>query len=126
VSRRTAKRDAWLFLPPEVERLVPRLVEQLGVSSAAAEAARIDRLVCRGDATAWFVHLRGLCDRLARAVAERGASEQARTLALVLRDQYLLALGIREPDPRDATEVERLDRLLRDRLGGGSERPRAG
>ena len=120
MTRRAAGRDAWLFLPPEVERLAPGLLADLGAASESAEASTIDRLVTRGDSAAWFAHLRTLGDVLARAVAERGPAESARTLALVLRDQYLLALGIREPDLRDETALARLDILLRDRLGGAT------
>lgn len=120
MRQRAARRDAWLFLPPEVERLAPGLLADLGAASESAEAALIDRLVTRGDAGAWFAHLRTLGDVLARAVDEHGPGESARTLALVLRDQYLLALGIRELNLRDEMALARLDILLRDRLQGAA------
>ena len=116
MSSGAAPRDAWLFLPPEVERLAPGLLADIGAASEAAEAATIDRLITRGNAPAWFAHIRALTDLLSRAVEERGASRSARTLALVLRDQYLLALGIRALDGKDEEQLVRLDGLLRDRL----------
>ena len=117
MSRRAATRDAWLFLPPEVERLVPGLLQDMGAAPESAEAAAIDRLIARGDAPSWLAHLRVLSDLLASAVAEHGPTRSARTLALVLRDQYVLALGIREPDRNDREQLARLEALLHDRFG---------
>jgi hypothetical protein len=57
--------DAWLFLPPEVEALVPKLMARLattgGGSSEEVERAlreRIESLILQGDAEKWrlFLH----------------------------------------------------------------------
>jgi hypothetical protein len=57
--------DAWLFLPPEVEGLVPSLLARLaadgGGSSADVERDeryRIETLILEGDAEQWRAFLR--------------------------------------------------------------------
>ena len=102
-------RAAWLFLPPEVEREAPALVGRLGGEPRAAEA-RIAELVRRGDVHAWFAFLRE-CRRLldrARSLNPRAA----RRLALVLREQYLLAPGVPGLRPQDERELSRLQQLI--------------
>jgi hypothetical protein len=102
-------RDAWLFLTPEVEREAPALVGRLGGEPRAAEA-RISELVRRGDAHAWFAFLRecrGLLDR-----ARRRNPGAARRLALVLREQYLLAPGVPGLRPQDERELTRLQEII--------------
>jgi hypothetical protein len=103
--------DAWLFLTPEVEREAPALVGRLGGEARAAEA-RIEELVRRGDAHAWFAFLRE-CRRLvdrARLLNPR----PARRLALVLREQYLLAPGVPGLRPQDERELARLQEIIDD------------
>jgi hypothetical protein len=103
------KGDAWLFLTPEVEREAPALVGRLGGKPAAAEA-RIEELVLRGDHRAWFAFLRE-CRRLldrARTLNPRAAHR----LALVLREQYLLAPGVPGLRPQDERELSRLQAII--------------
>ena len=105
-------RDAWLFLTPEVEREAPALVGRLGGRPEAAEA-RIEELVRRGDAHGWFAFLRECRLLLDRA---RGLNPRAaRRLALVLREQYLLAPGVPGLHMADERELSRLQQIIDER-----------
>jgi hypothetical protein len=111
-------RDAWLFLTPEVEREVPALLARLAGDErlAAAESGRIEALIHRGSAAGWFAYLRECRIRLERAHAAGADPEAARRLALVLREQHLLAPGVPRLRPPEREELERLQALAR---GGG-------
>ena len=57
--------DAWLFLPPEVEALVPRLLARLAVTGGASPEDverdlrdRIETLILEGDVEKWRLFLR--------------------------------------------------------------------
>ena len=107
-------RDAWLFLTPEVEREVATLVGRLGGPSGRARR-RITELVEDGDAERWFAYLRDCRAFLDRAVRDGRDGEACTRLALVLREQYLLAPGVPGLPPRDDRELRRLDDVLRTR-----------
>jgi hypothetical protein len=107
------KRDAWLFLTPEMEREAPALLAQLGAPGGAA-TLRMERLVHGGDARAWFAYLREC-----RAVLERSGRRSraaAHRLALVLREQYLLAPGVPGLSEQDERELHRLQQIIEEDL----------
>jgi hypothetical protein len=105
------RRDAWLFLTPEMEREAPALLAELGAPGGAA-SLRIERLVHGGDARAWFAYLREC-----RALLERRRSRAAaHRLALVLREQYLLAPGVPGLSEQDERELHRLREIIEEDL----------
>jgi hypothetical protein len=118
LHERGERRDRWRFLTPEVERLVPSLVAALapsaGVSAGADELeARLDALVRDGTPAEWFAELRR-CRTLLEAAAAGGAPEPlVHRLALILREQYLLAPAVLDPVPDEDAELARLDALVR-------------
>jgi hypothetical protein len=107
--------DAWLFLPPEVEALVPRLLARLAATGDGSPDAverdvreRIESLILEGDAEQWRSFLR----EAARTVAEYAGDDiEARTvLASILDDQFLLARAVVDLEPTDLDARERLVR----------------
>jgi len=108
---RRRDRDAWLFLTPEIEREVPGLLASLDLGAESLEQRRIEALVHRGSIAGWFVYLRDVRSRLERAAALDADAEAVRRLALVLREQYLLVPWIRDEEPADLAELERLEEL---------------
>lgn len=102
--------DRWLFLTPEVEREVPVLLEAIGQGDAAAEQARIDRLITAGTIARWFAYLRDCRRRLELAGPDADPATVAR-LAAVLREQYLLVPALRPDEPDDEPEQRRLEEL---------------
>jgi hypothetical protein len=104
-----AQRDAWLFLTPEVEREGAPLVERL----AGAEAqARVEQLVREGDAESWFRYLRECRVLLERARAAGAERDGCRRLALILREQYLLAPGVPGLQGQDGAELALLQAII--------------
>jgi hypothetical protein len=103
--------DRWLFLTPEIEREVPGLVAVLGIGDAAAEQARIERMIHRGGIDAWFAYLRDCRARLERVEMNEELRPAAERLAAVLREQYLLVPALRADDEHDAPERRRLEEL---------------
>jgi hypothetical protein len=107
--------DAWLFLPPEVEALVPRLLARLAATEdgSAQEVERdlrhrIETLVLEGDAEQWRSFLREATDTVTRYA---GDDAEARTvLASILDDQYLLARAVIDLEDRDLDARARLAR----------------
>jgi hypothetical protein len=98
--------DAWLFLPPEVEALVPRLMARLSVGGGGSPDVvehelqhRIETLILEGDAEQWRVFLQ----EATRMVAEYSGDdiEARRVLASVLDDQFLLARAVVDLGPGD-------------------------
>jgi hypothetical protein len=98
--------DAWLFLPPEVEALVPPLLARLAVTGGGSPAAverdlryRVETLILEGDAEGWRQFLR----EATQTVAEyAGDDAEARTvLASILDDQFLLARAVVDLEPTD-------------------------
>jgi hypothetical protein len=107
--------DAWLFLPPEVEGLVPSLLARLaadgGGSSADVERDeryRIETLILEGDAEQWRAFLR----EATAVVAEyTGDDTEARTLlASILDDQFLLARAVIDLELADIDARQQLAR----------------
>ena len=98
--------DRWLFLPPEVEALAPRLLARLTGRDAAAEATRIEDLVVQGDALAWRAFLR---DAEPEVVGYVGPHlDEQRLLAAILEDQFILAQAVLDPEPADLDARQRL------------------
>lgn len=98
--------DAWLFLTPEIEREVPRLVGDLEGDPAVAgiHRARIEALVDTGAPADWFAYLREL-EPLVERHREWPAAER---LAAILLEQYLLAPGVPPHDLGDPDGERRL------------------
>ena len=107
--------DTWLFLPPEVEALVPPLLARLaatgGDSADDVQRAlrhRIETLILEGDAEQWRTFLR----EATTIVAEyAGNDAEARTvLASILDDQFLLVRAVLD---LDLTDLEARRQLAR-------------
>ena len=118
LHERGERRDRWRFLTPEVERLVPSLVAALapsaGLSVSADELeARLDELVRDGTPDEWFAELRRCRTLLEAAVAGDAPGPLVHRLALILREQYLLAPAVVDPVPDSDAELARLDALVR-------------
>jgi hypothetical protein len=103
--------DHWLFLPPEVEALAPRLLALLTGRDEAAEAERIEDLVLQGDSLAWRHFLRTVAPEVV-AYAGPHLAEQ-RLLAAILEDQFILAQAVLDPEPEDVAARERLRSIAR-------------
>lgn len=115
--------DAWLFLPPEVEALVPRLLARLAATGGGSPDEverdlryRIETLILEGDVEQWRVFLR----EATGVVSEyAGDDDEARTvLASILDDQFLLARAVLD---LERTDVDARRRLAR----AGATPPRA-
>ena len=104
------QRDGWLFLTPEVERDGAPLVERL--TGDAGLARRAEALVRDGDAAGWFAYLRDCRRRLEGARDEGADPDDCVRLALILREQYLLAPGVPGLSPQDDSELERLQDII--------------
>ncbi len=107
--------DGWLFLPPEVEALVPPLLARLADSGGASPddverdvRYRIETLILEGDVEQWRTFLR----EATRIVAEyAGDDTAARTvLASILDDQFLLCRAVVDLEPTDLDAREQLAR----------------
>ena len=115
--------DAWLFLPPEVEALVPRLLARLTASQDGSSVdverdlqRRIETLVVEGDVEQWRTFLREAAEVVA---AYDGRDDDARTvLATILDDQFLLARAVVD---LEATDLEARRQLAR----AGAKPPRS-
>jgi hypothetical protein len=105
--------DAWLFLPPEVEALVPPLLARLaGTSGGSPDVVerdlryRIETLILEGDAEQWRTFLREATGMVA---AYAGDDTEARALlASILDDQFLLARAVLDLDLTDLDAREQL------------------
>jgi hypothetical protein len=107
--------DAWLFLPPEVEALVPPLLARLAATGGASAddverdlRNRIETLILEGDAEQWRTFLR----EATTIVAEyAGNDAEARTLlASILDDQFLLARAVVDLEDTDLDARRQLAR----------------
>ena len=107
--------DTWLFLPPEVEALVPTLLARLASTGGGSPEDverdlrhRIETLILEGDAEEW----RGFLREATQMVAEyAGEDVEARTLlASILDDQFLLARAVIDLEPTDLEARVRLAR----------------
>jgi hypothetical protein len=117
--------DEWLFLPPEVEALVPSLLARLaadGDGSPAdierAERYRIETLILEGDAEQWRAFLREATGMVAEYAGED--AEALRVLASILDDQFLLARAVIDLEPADDNARRVLARVRQDPTSEGS------
>jgi hypothetical protein len=107
--------DAWLFLPPEVEALVPSLLARLAeVGGGSPERVerdlrhRIETLILDGDAERWRAFLREATEMVAEYA---GDDVDARTtVASILDDQFLLARAVVDLEDDDLEAREQLGR----------------
>jgi hypothetical protein len=107
--------DAWLFLPPEVEALVPTLLARLaGAGGGSSETVerdlrdRIETLILEGDVEEWRTFLRQATEMVSEYA---GDDDEARTvLATILDDQFLLARAVVDLDAADLDARHRLAR----------------
>jgi hypothetical protein len=107
--------DAWLFLPPEVEALVPALLARLAATGGGAPDEverdlrdRVETLILEGDVEQWRVFLREATDMVAQYA---GDDAEARTvLASVLDDQFLLVRAVVDLDGADRAARRQLAR----------------
>ena len=107
--------DAWLFLPPEVEALVPSLLARLAAAGGGSPDVverdlrhRIETLILEGDVEQWRTFLRE-----ATVVVSEYAGDDAdarTTLASILDDQFLLARAVVDLEPTDLDARGRLAR----------------
>lgn len=107
--------DAWLFLPPEVEALVPPLLARLAATGGGSPDEverdlryRIETLILEGDAEQWRTFL---CEA-AEIVAEYAGddAEAQRVLASILDDQFLLARAVVDLEGTDLDARRQLAR----------------
>ncbi|HSS67292.1 MAG TPA: hypothetical protein VLK34_01990 [Nocardioidaceae bacterium] len=107
--------DTWLFLPPEVEALVPALLARLAADGGGSpsdverdERYRIETLILEGDAERWRTFLR---EATAMVAEYAGDDAEARTvLASILDDQFLLARAVIDLELADIDARQQLAR----------------
>jgi hypothetical protein len=106
-----------MYLPPEVERLVPALLARVGGEEAAdtsAESARIEELLLAGDPSAWLDYVRERGE-LVVAIASRTeggdppSGGDLSRLAGILRDQLALIQASIDLGPSDVDLLARLE-----------------
>ena len=105
--------DSWLFLPPEVEALVPPLMARLAGTGGSSPddferdlRYRIETLILEGDAEQWRTFLREATQMVAEYA---GDDAEARTvLASILDDQFLLARAVVDLEHTDLDAREQL------------------
>ena len=107
--------DVWLFLPPEVEALVPPLLARLAATGGGSPddverdlRYRIETLILEGDVEQWRTFLR----EAAEIVAEYSGddAEAQRVLASILDDQFLLARAVVDLEGTDLDARRQLAR----------------
>ena len=106
----------WLFLPPEVEALVPSLFAELTAPGPDpvdldTEQERVETLVLTGDATEWRSYLRACVARLEQSPPHGDDQAAFATLVAILGDQFLLARAVVDLDTADEDASRRLARL---------------
>jgi hypothetical protein len=113
--------DAWLFLPPELEREGPGLIALLDDPQAperalAAREREVEELVLTGTPERWCRYLRERGAQV-RGVLARDLPPMQRTAALrlaaMLLEQQLLAPGVPHWQLADDDERTQLEALLR-------------
>jgi hypothetical protein len=117
---RRERQDAWLFLPPEIEREGPALVALIDDPEAPARTLgarerEVEELVLAGTPERWRAYLRALGAQV-RAALAGDPSPAVRTAALrlaaMLLEQQLLAPGVPRLALADDGERARLEALL--------------
>jgi hypothetical protein len=112
--------DAWLFLPPELEREAPGLLALLDDPAAPgrsllARRQEVEKLVLAGTPERWREYLRG-CGESARAALAGEPSPPVKAAALrlvgMLLEQQLLAPGVPHWQLGDDDERARLEAVL--------------
>jgi hypothetical protein len=112
--------DAWLFLPPELEREGPALLALLDDPGAprrtlAAREREVEELVLAGSPERWRGYLRALGAEAGAALAGAPAPAVragALRLTAMLLEQQLLAPGVPRLQLADDGERARLEALL--------------
>jgi hypothetical protein len=113
--------DAWLFLPPELEREGPALLALLDDPTApehalAAREREVEELVLAGTPARWRRYLRERGAQVRRVFAGDPPPAQrtaALRLAAMLLEQQLLAPGVPHLQLADDDERAQLEALLR-------------
>jgi hypothetical protein len=113
--------DAWLFLPPELEREGPALTALLDDPAApdrtlAAREREVEALVLAGTPRSWRTYLRERGAQVRSALAgapEPAVRAAALRLAAMLLEQQLLAPGVPHAEIADEGERAQLEALLR-------------
>jgi hypothetical protein len=120
-ASRRHRLDAWLFLPPELEREGPALLALLDDPAApgrtlAAREREVEELVIAGTPERWVRFLRERGEQV-RAVLAGDPPGPVRAAALrltaMLLEQQLLAPGVPHRQMADEGERTRLEELLR-------------
>jgi hypothetical protein len=112
--------DAWLFLPPELEREGPALLALLDDPLAPGRTLRarereVESLVLAGTPERWRAYLRTLGAQVSATLAGEPAPAlraAALRLTAMLLEQQLLAPGVPRLQLADDDERERLEALL--------------
>jgi hypothetical protein len=113
--------DAWLFLPPELEREGPRLRALLDDPAAPERALpvrerEVEQLVLAGTPERWRSYLRACGEQVSAALAgdpPPAVRAAALRLTAMLLEQQLLAPGVPHLQVADERERDRLEGLLR-------------
>jgi hypothetical protein len=113
--------DAWLFLPPELEREGPGLLALLDDPAApqralGAREREVEELVLAGNPERWRGYLWRCGEQVRSTLAGAPAPAQRRAalrLAAMLLEQQLLAPGVPHVRLADDAERARLEELLR-------------
>ena len=117
---RRDRRDAWLFLPPEIEREGPGLLALMDDPAApgrtlGAREREVEELVLAGTPERWRAYMRVLGEQVRSALAGDPAPavrSSALRLAAMLLEQQLLAPGVPRLQLADDDERARLEALL--------------
>ena len=112
--------DAWLFLPPELEREGPALIARLDDPEAPGRSRvmrerEVEALVLAGTPERWRGYLRERGEQVGRVLAgdpPPALRAAALRLAAMLLEQQLLAPGVPHVQVADEGERGRLEALL--------------